>query len=249
MSHIKESCPIWMSHVPYEWVIYLSLPIVCTTSDAARVIFHINESCPTWMSHVFSPTNASCNLWYGWNYFAHKRVMSHMKESCPIWMSHLFSPANCSCNLWGGWSILVFPVTSKYFAFVRVYVCVCAYVCVCVCVYTCMCVQPAVMRLIYTHILSDMYVFLSDMYSFMYVFSLACIHAYTHACMYANVHAYMDACIYTRMHAHTINSTHCIETLDFHWIHIKYLQLTYIKCNISHLLNVSPECVHPNALC
>jgi len=29
------SCPIWMSHVPYEWV-----------------LFHMNESCPILMSHV-----------------------------------------------------------------------------------------------------------------------------------------------------------------------------------------------------
>jgi len=30
-----ESCPIWMGHVPYEWV-----------------MSHMNESCPIWMRHV-----------------------------------------------------------------------------------------------------------------------------------------------------------------------------------------------------
>jgi len=35
MSHMNESCPIWMSHVTYKW--FMS---------------HMNESCHIWMSHV-----------------------------------------------------------------------------------------------------------------------------------------------------------------------------------------------------
>jgi len=35
MSHMNESCHIWMSHVTYEWV-----------------MSHMNESCHIWMSHV-----------------------------------------------------------------------------------------------------------------------------------------------------------------------------------------------------
>jgi len=35
MSHMNESCHIWMSHVTYEWV-----------------ISHMNESCHIWRSHV-----------------------------------------------------------------------------------------------------------------------------------------------------------------------------------------------------
>jgi len=35
MSHMNESCHIWMSHVTYEWV-----------------MSHMNESCHIWTSHV-----------------------------------------------------------------------------------------------------------------------------------------------------------------------------------------------------
>jgi len=51
MSHMNESCHIWMSHVTYE-----------------SVMSHIHESCHIWMSHVtyewvMSHMNESCHIW------------------------------------------------------------------------------------------------------------------------------------------------------------------------------------------
>jgi len=84
---MRWSCPMCMSHVPYEWV-----------------MSHMNESCPTWISRV------SLRMWhvtFGLSYVGHvthlnvpqhlkynshvpcEWVMSHMNESCPIWMSHV----------------------------------------------------------------------------------------------------------------------------------------------------------------
>jgi len=88
MSHMYESCHIWMSHVTYECItshmnawyhvwnrliaelcgqsspvcVYMSLVTYeCVTS-------HLNASCHVWMSHV-----------------THKGVTSHINESCAIW--------------------------------------------------------------------------------------------------------------------------------------------------------------------
>jgi len=70
MSHMNESCRIWMSHVAYEWV-----------------ISHMNESCHTWMSHVkyewgMSHMNESCHIWR--SHVMYEWVMSHTNESCHI---------------------------------------------------------------------------------------------------------------------------------------------------------------------
>ena len=72
--HVNELCPVWMSHVPLEWVMshFWFMPHLLT------------ESCPIWMSHV--P--------YEW-------VMSYMNESCPMCTSHvssapLFARLRCS---------------------------------------------------------------------------------------------------------------------------------------------------------
>jgi len=69
MSHMNESCPIWMSHVSHEWV-------MSHTNDSC-FIFHGNESCPIWMSHV--P--------YAW-VMSHMPVISHGNEWCPMSISH-----------------------------------------------------------------------------------------------------------------------------------------------------------------
>jgi len=75
MSHMNESCHVWMSHVTYAWV-----------------MSHMNESCHVWMSNAIyewgmSHMNESCHICmshvtYGW-------VMTHMYESWHIWMSHI----------------------------------------------------------------------------------------------------------------------------------------------------------------
>jgi len=67
MSHMNESCLIWMSHVSYEWV-----------------MSHMNESCLIWMSRVSFLYSCRCHI--------HEWVMSHtqtshfiyIKESCHI---------------------------------------------------------------------------------------------------------------------------------------------------------------------
>ena len=66
MSHINESCRIWMSHVTYEWV-----------------MSHMNESCS--MSHV--PRVWAMFLMY--EKVPQRRVTSHMNKSYSVWMSHV----------------------------------------------------------------------------------------------------------------------------------------------------------------
>ena len=75
MSHMNESCHIWMSHVTYEWV-----------------MSHMNASCHIWMRHimyewVMSRINESCHIWM--SHVTYEWVVSHIKESCHIWMSHV----------------------------------------------------------------------------------------------------------------------------------------------------------------
>jgi len=67
LSQMPESRPMWMSHVPCEWV----------TS-------HVNESWHTWMSRgtrewVTSHMNASWHMWMSG--VTHELVMSHRNES------------------------------------------------------------------------------------------------------------------------------------------------------------------------
>jgi len=72
---MNESCPIWMSHVPYEWV-----------------MLHMNESCPIWMRHV---AYGSCPSYQSVICRMYKCVMAHismshgtrMNESCPSYQS------------------------------------------------------------------------------------------------------------------------------------------------------------------
>jgi len=75
MSHMNESCHIWMRHVTYE----------CVMS-------HMNASCHIWMRHVtyecvMSHMNESCHIWT--SHVTYERVMSHMNESCHIWIRHV----------------------------------------------------------------------------------------------------------------------------------------------------------------
>jgi len=91
MSHMNESCLIWISHVSYE-----------------SVMSHMNQSCHTEIkSGHFGKRDISmsesCHMW----------GMSHMNESCLIWMSHVsyksvlshFEERDISmsesCHMWG----------------------------------------------------------------------------------------------------------------------------------------------------
>jgi len=72
MSHINESCHIWMSHVKHK-----------------RVMLRMDVSCRIWMSHithkrVMSHIKVTCHIYFGTNHIIHKGVMSHMNVSCHI---------------------------------------------------------------------------------------------------------------------------------------------------------------------
>ena len=78
-SHMNESRPIWMSHVPYEWV-----------------MSHMNESCPMWMSHVTLTCSHLCMrieapYWLQWPsrinllWMCFERVVFFQFES-PYWL-------------------------------------------------------------------------------------------------------------------------------------------------------------------
>jgi len=77
MSHMNESCHIWMSHITYEWV-----------------MSHMNKSCHIWIRHdtyewVMSHTNESCHIWM--SHVTYEWVLWHMNESFHRWMIHITS--------------------------------------------------------------------------------------------------------------------------------------------------------------
>ena len=121
MSHMNESCHIWMSHVTYEWVMSHmneSCHIWMSHVTYEWVMSHTNESCHMWMSHVIcewvtSHTNESCHIWMSRATHMHESChiwmscATHMNESCHIWMGHVtyewvMSHMNESCYLWMG---------------------------------------------------------------------------------------------------------------------------------------------------
>ena len=50
MSHINESCHIWMSHVTHDWV--MSQKSFYKRPTFATIMSHMNDSCHIWMSHL-----------------------------------------------------------------------------------------------------------------------------------------------------------------------------------------------------
>jgi len=85
-----ESCPIWMSHVPYE-----------------RGMSHMNEACPIWIRHVpyewgMSHMNEAGPIWM--RHVPYQWGLSHINEACPIWMRHVpyewgMSHMNQTCTI------------------------------------------------------------------------------------------------------------------------------------------------------
>jgi len=110
MSHMNESCHIWMNHVthmneschPYEWIMSYQV----AASRRARRLQCLSESqspraysdAGTIYEWVMSPIclrhdtyiNESCHTWM--SHVTHEWVMSHMNESCHTWKSRT-SPA------------------------------------------------------------------------------------------------------------------------------------------------------------
>ena len=118
MSHMNESCHIWMSHVTTDrnscqiaagthviyWMEHVSCAMSCEVS-----CYVCTKMCYFWMSHA--RVNESCHIraeivaqnrhircWdlgreshflYSMSHVTYKWVMSHMNESCHIWMGHV----------------------------------------------------------------------------------------------------------------------------------------------------------------
>jgi len=78
MSHMNESCFIWMSHVSYERV--MSMVGLAADVMNKRPTTQLVSLCQ--LTHV----NVSFHK-YEW-------VMSHMNESCLIWTSHVYYRAH-----------------------------------------------------------------------------------------------------------------------------------------------------------
>jgi len=124
VSHMNESGPIWMSHVPYVWV---TAPIQMdavstlqrwhTKQDEDTIHYggvsyewvtsHMNESRPIWMRHRRWMQAAHCRdktlkedddtINYGG--VSYEWVTSHVNESRPIWMSHVpYEWGTCHMN-------------------------------------------------------------------------------------------------------------------------------------------------------
>jgi len=86
MSHMNESCHIWMSHVKYEWVYcYLCCHVWMSHVTCEWVMSHMNESCQVWMSvllFVLSRMNESTHIWM--SHVTYEWVMSSMNECIVI---------------------------------------------------------------------------------------------------------------------------------------------------------------------
>jgi len=74
MSHMNESCHVWMHRVTYTWV-----------------MSNKNESCHIWMSHVTYECVMSHTCHIAMSHVTSQWVMSHMNltESCHTWASHV----------------------------------------------------------------------------------------------------------------------------------------------------------------
>ena len=89
MSHVYESCHIWISHATRERVmshIYKSCHIWTSHVTYERVVSHMNVLCHIWTSHV---TYEQVKSHICPRHIAHERVMPHMTESCHTWTSHV----------------------------------------------------------------------------------------------------------------------------------------------------------------
>jgi len=92
---MNESCPIWMSHVPYEWVMshmndIECYPISCDIMTHETWLIHMGY----WIVHIEGPLHMNEIKYMGldleWmSHVPYERVMSHMNESCRIWTSHV----------------------------------------------------------------------------------------------------------------------------------------------------------------
>ena len=95
MSHINESCHIWLSHVTYKWIMiplmnHHMIHLTNHSFNVSSMYHHI-----IWLSHVTYvwvisrmtesfPAKKACNSWLFWEH-----DLQLMSESCHVWLSHV----------------------------------------------------------------------------------------------------------------------------------------------------------------
>ena len=113
VSHMNESCPIWICRVTYEWVMshmntscpicirrtmsqWVKAHVVESSHTYKRVTSHVNVSRQVQTGHIIRhfTLNASCFIWTSC-------VMSRMNASRHIWIHHVIKaltfPSRCVC--------------------------------------------------------------------------------------------------------------------------------------------------------
>ena len=103
MSHLNQSCFVWMSHVTrsslnerHNCITYLCIWLYISVYDCILITERASQ-CHTliteWASQliayegVMSHMNKSRHIWM--SHVTHEWVMSHMNESCHTWRSHV----------------------------------------------------------------------------------------------------------------------------------------------------------------
>jgi len=94
MSHINESCHVWIRHMRisespcvYESCVYVMTHLEYVRMRESRRMHHQSTKyLYTWSGHV-THVNKSCHVWM--SLATGKRVMSRVNESWHIWMSHV----------------------------------------------------------------------------------------------------------------------------------------------------------------
>ena len=115
VSHVNESCHMWMSHVSYEWFFDASFGQIIfqkyldrgEMSTGCVCMSYVNKSCRIWMARCLGRlyfrntwTGARCQLGVCVSHVNESRhmwmsrvscewVMSHVNESWHVWMSHV----------------------------------------------------------------------------------------------------------------------------------------------------------------
>jgi len=99
MSHMNESCPIWMSHVPYEWVMSHD-SLICDMYRDSFIYGMPHSYVPSlsWLTHMFAERNVNfMNLSYvPWLMnMSHDPVICHDSFIRVPWLIHSCAERMC----------------------------------------------------------------------------------------------------------------------------------------------------------